>query len=261
MPHGASAGAARGLRGLLGGGGKVTSTGGRRWAAECGVEEEVAGWRLRRNGFARIETGAGIARLCMGPSEALYYSNAEISDGGFGELPHRGGVLELKVRLTGLHSGSAGWGFWNYSMRVDRSNPVWFIYLNAPGPYPLKGLFAQSGRYFAPIVLFQPVTLPWLLGRLLPPLAPIRIVARSPSRPGLDLASPHVYRVEWRSNRAVFMIDGEEVAVLPAEQTPARVDIWIDNAVFLPRRGDPGMVYRHVTLENTEETCLEVLGV
>jgi len=239
----------------------VAAAGGQVWRAECGVEEEIGGWRLRRNGYARIETGSGVARLCMGPTEALYYSNAEISDGGFGELPHRGGVLELRVRLTRLHSGSAGWGFWNYSMRVDRSNPVWFIYLNAPGPYPLKGFFAQSGHYFAPIVLYSPVTSLWLLSRVLPFAAPVRVVTRRPLRPGLDLTVPHVYRIEWRKGRAVFMVDGERVAELPAEQTPARVDIWIDNAVFTPRRRDPGMVYRHVTLENDTEACLEVLGV
>ena len=227
----------------------------------CGEERLVAGWRLRRNGVARIETGPGAARLCIGPTEALYYSNAEISDGTFNNLPHRGGVLELRARLTGLHHGSAGWGFWNYSMRTDRSNPVWFIYLNTPGPYPLRGLFAQSGKHIAPITLYSPVRRLRLLTLLAPSLAPVKLASAKPRLPGLDPRDPHLYRIEWQRNQARFYIDGELVAQLPARETPARVDIWIDNAVYEPRRGDPGRLYRHITMENTEETCLEVLGV
>jgi hypothetical protein len=32
----------------------------------------------------------------------------------------------------------------------------------------------------------------------------------------------------------------------------------MDNAVFMPFRGDAGKVYRHVTQENRIRTCLEV---
>jgi hypothetical protein len=47
----------------------------------------------------------------MGPTEALYYSNAEVSDGEFENLPWVRGVLETRLRFTGLHYGSAGFGF------------------------------------------------------------------------------------------------------------------------------------------------------
>ena len=227
----------------------------------CGEERVVGGWRLRRDGVARIETGPGRVLLCVGPSEALIYSNAEVSDGGFDQLPHSGGVLELRARLSRLHWGSAGWGFWNYSMLVDASNPVWFIYLNAPGPYPLKGLFAQSGRFFRPIRLLGGGLgdrLRRLLLRL--PGAPVRLVGGE-ALPGLELGEPHLYRVEWRPGRAVFSVDGRVVAELPASGGRARVDIWIDNVVYAPLRGDPGRVYRHFTMELREEACLEVLGV
>ena len=232
-------------------------------AAVCGSEEVVGGWRLRRDGRARIEMSGDRMLLCMGPSEALYYSNAEVSDGGFDRLPHRRGVLEVTARLTGLHHGSAGWGFWNYSMRIDGSYPIWFIYLNAPGPYPLKGLWAQTGNLFTPVTILDPGGIMDRLQRLLARLhlAPvIRLTRLSPSLPGLDPTEPHRYRVEWRDGAARFYVDDRLVASHPARSLEARVDIWIDNAVYLPRRGDPAKVYRHVTMANRAETCLEITG-
>ncbi len=224
-------------------------------------EEQRRGrWRLRRNGAARIESEKGVLRLCMGPTEALHYSNAELSDGGFDELPHTQGVLELRARFTRLHYGSAGWGFWNYSMRVDESYPVWFIYLNAPGPYPLKGLFAQVGNKFHPVRLLAPLTGYYFVLKLFPWAAPIRIASRKPSLQDLDLTEPHLYRVEWRGGKARFTVDGRLVAEMEAKHLPARVDMWIDNAVYQPSRRDPAMVYRHVTMENREEACIEITG-
>jgi len=232
----------------------------------CGEEVASGQWRLRRNGVARIEFRDHVMRLCMGPTEALYYSNAEVSDGGFDELPHSSGVLEVNARLTRLHHGSAGWGFWNYSMRIDMSYPVWFIYLGAPGPYLLHGFFAQTGSVFTPIVLMHRggserlyFRLVAVLTRLRLPVVPIRITSTKPVMPGLDLTKPHNYRIEWRRGEAKYYIDGELVAKHPAKQLQSRVDIWIDNAVYEPRRGDPARVYRHVTMENREETCLEII--
>ncbi|BEP16852.1 hypothetical protein PYJP_02040 [Pyrofollis japonicus] len=231
-----------------------------------GEEVEASGWRLRRNGVARIEFSDHVMRLCMGPTEALYYSNAEISDGGFDKLPHSSGVLEVNARLTRLHYGSAGWGFWNYSMRIDMSYPVWFIYLNTPGPYLLRGFFAQTGNVFTPIRLdhrdrwerlyFRLVA---ALTRLGMPLVPIRITSTRPAMQDLDLTKPHNYRIEWKHGEAKYYIDGKLVARHTAKQLQTRVDIWIDNAVYEPRRGDPGRVYRHVTMENREEACLEII--
>jgi len=46
--------------------------------------------------------------MWMGPTEALYYSNAEIADGLFDDLPWMFKTFEAKVRLIGKHYGSAG---------------------------------------------------------------------------------------------------------------------------------------------------------
>ncbi len=233
-----------------------------------GEEVSSGPWRLRRNGVSRIEFRDNIMRLCMGPTEALYYSNAEVSDGGFDYLPHSSGVLEVNARLTGMHFGSAGWGFWNYSMRIDESYPVWFIYLYTPGPYLLKGFFAQTGSLFTPIVLYHRGGYEKLYYRLVALLSavglgilPIRIRPRQPVLPSLDVTKPHNYRVEWRQGTARYYIDGKLVAEHEARQLQARVDIWIDNAVYAPKRGDPGLVYRHITMENRGEACLEIIGL
>jgi len=232
--------------------------------------EEVASgpWRLRRNGVSRIEFRDNVMRLCMGPTEALYYSNAEVSDGGFDNLPHSGGVLEVNARITRMHYGSAGWGFWNYSMRIDESYPVWFIYLYTPGPYLLKGFFAQTGSLFTPITLYHRggyeklyYGFIALLSRLGLRVVPIRIYPRNPVLPGFDVTTPHNYRIEWRQGTARYYIDGRLVAEHRARQLQSRVDIWIDNAVYEPRRGDPARVYRHVTMENRAETCIEIIGL
>ena len=44
----------------------------------------------------------------MGPTEALYYSNAEISDGDYKNLKWMRRNLEFKARLVRDHYGSAG---------------------------------------------------------------------------------------------------------------------------------------------------------
>jgi hypothetical protein len=212
--------------------------------------------RLRRDGFAAVEIAEGVARLCTGPSEALYYSNAEIADGEFDDLPWEPPVaLEARARMTGLHYGSMGIGFWNHSMILGVSNPVWFIYLKARGRYPLQGFFAQSGTYFSPIDSWGNLKLWKLVSTIAKPLAPINIVSTKPSIPGIDLTEWHTYKVEYLGDNARFTIDGKQVATLPAKPAKTRADAWIDNAVFLPGR-DPGRVYRHVTQEIREKTCL-----
>ncbi len=218
-------------------------------------------WRWRTDGCASIEVSNSIAKLCTGPTEALYYSNAEIADGEFDELPWSRCRVEVRARLSGYHFGSAGWGLWNHSMVVDLSFPIWFIYLRARGPYPLQGLFAQVGREFVPIKLFKSVSLYRAALSIAPWVAPIRILSSRPRAQNLELTDWHVYAVEWDGSVARFWVDGEEVAVVKPRwvvNTRLRVDAWIDNAVFLPLRGDPGAVYRHQTQEVRARTCLEI---
>jgi len=94
-------------------------------------ESKSSYWRWRVDNHARFEVGGSILRMCMGPTEALYYSNAEIADGVFDDLPWTSAEMSIRVRFTSQHFGSAGFGFWNHSMRIDMSFPVWFIYLRA----------------------------------------------------------------------------------------------------------------------------------
>ncbi len=224
-------------------------------------DEKSDYWKWRVDGFACHEVSNSIARLCMGPTEALYYSNAEIADGEFDDLPWRRGYVEVRARLIGNHFGSAGWGFWNHSMVVDLSFPIWFIYLRARGSYPLQGFFLQVGREFVPINLFKGISFYRLALSIAPWVAPIRILGSKPLAQDLDLEDWHIYRIEWSGKVARAFIDGEEVARVEPKwvvDTRLRIDAWIDNAVFLPIRGDPGAAYRHQTQENRSRACLEI---
>ncbi|MGQ9596474.1 MAG: hypothetical protein ACUVQY_05700 [Thermoproteota archaeon] len=110
-------------------------------------------WRVDNNAGFRVENS--ILRMYMGPTEALYYSNAEIADGLFDDLPWSFRTIETKAKLLGGHYGSAGWGFWNHTMVTDSSMPIWFVYLRTRRPYPFSGLFAQVGNQFQPIMFLE----------------------------------------------------------------------------------------------------------
>ncbi len=220
-------------------------------------------WDWRRDGVSRIAIKDSILRLCMGPTEALYYSNAEISDGGFTDLKWSSGKLIVKARLSGEgfpHYGSAGFGFWNYSMRIDLSYPIWYIYLRSVRKnYPLQGFFIQVGNKFLPVKLTRPIGLYKVLFDVFSFAAPIKILSSKPVMQEIDLSKWHTYSIDWRNDKAVFAIDDHRVAEIPVNYTgKARIDAWIDNAVFQPQRGDPAYVFRHITHENRRETCLEI---
>lgn len=216
-------------------------------------------WRWRKDNYAKFQVENSILKMCMGPTEALYYSNAEISDGEFNQLPWSRGFFEVKAKMTRLHYGSAGFGFWNHSMVVNESLPVWFIYLRAKGPYPLQGFFAQLANKFYPLILFKGITTYKIVTDLLPFMAPIKIEHSKPAAQDLDITRWHVYRVEWDGRRAKFYVDNAPIVeLLESRWSRVRGDVWIDNAVFYPPWRDAGMVYRHVTQENREEACLEL---
>ena len=217
-------------------------------------------WGYRVDNHARYEFTEKGLRMSMGPTEALYYSNVEIADGEFDELPWGSGVFEARIRLEGTHFGSAGWGFWNHSMRVDQSHPIWFIYLRTIGRYPLNGFFIQVGRRFQPIKLFRGLRLYYLGLKTLPWLAPIEILSPKPVFQDLELGDWHTYRIEWGEKAAAFYIDGKRISMVHVDAgVRCRADIWLDNAVFNPPSGrDSARVYRHVTHENRRVTTLEV---
>lgn len=221
--------------------------------------ERSAYWRWRIDNYASFSVEKSILRMCVGPTEALYYSNAEIADGEFDELPWRYKTFEIRVRMVGQHFGSAGWGFWNHSMRIGQSVPIWFIYLRAYGRYPLQGFFIQVVNVFLPVKLFAGISRLYYGLKLFPWLAPIKILSRRPLVQDLDLQEWHTYKIRWTRESVEFYIDGRKIATMGwAPNANCRADVWIDNAVFTPQRGDPGHVYRHVTQEIRTKTCLEV---
>lgn len=224
-------------------------------------EEKTPYWDYRTDNYASITVRDSKAILCSGPTEALYYSNAEISDGRFDDLPWEEKTFETKIRMTGLHYGSAGWGFWNHSMVFDISMPIWFIHLQSRGPYLFQGFFAQAGRSFVPVKIYRgSLLLPSVISRATRGAIGVVIHSHKPALQDLDLTEWHVYRVEWRRGVANFYVDDKLVASLPIKKAgfKARADVWIDNAVFGYNRRDAGQVYRHLTQENRQRACLEV---
>lgn len=224
-------------------------------------EEKTPYWDYRTDNYASISIRDSKAILCSGPTEALYYSNAEISDGRFDDLPWETKTFEAKIRMTSLHYGSAGWGFWNHSMQFSLSKPIWFIHLQSRGPYLFQGFFAQAITGFIPIKIYKgSLALPSIISRLTRGAVGVTIYAHKPVLQDLDLTSWHVYRVEWLKSEAKYYVDGQLVARIPVslQGFKARADVWIDNAVFGFNRKDAGQVYRHLTQENRERACLEV---
>lgn len=218
-------------------------------------------WMIRKDGVAEIKVRDSKLELSMGPTEALYYSNAEISDGVFDDLPWCRKDFEARIRLLGNHYGSAGWGFWNHSMRVELSTPIWFIYLRASSRnYPLNGFFVQLGNVFTPIKYFvNPLFIFRILMRAFNRFMPIKFTSLNPVMPNFDIENWHVYRIRWKDKEVEFSIDDKIVSRIGFEkEMKFRADIWIDNAVFSTIRGDYAQVYRHITHENRKKSILEV---
>ncbi|MGC9108115.1 MAG: hypothetical protein ACP5IE_08020 [Infirmifilum sp.] len=224
-------------------------------------EERTPYWDYRTDNYASISVRDSKLTLCSGPTEALYYSNAEISDGRFDDLPWETKTFEAKLRMSQLHYGSAGWGFWNHSMLFSLSRPIWFIHLQSRGPYIFQGFFAQAVTGFIPIKIYRGSLLaPSLISRLTGGAIGVTIYTHKPVLQNLDLTDWHTYKIEWLKTEAKYYIDGSLVARLPinAGLFKARADIWIDNAVFGYNRRDAGQVYRHLTQENRSKSCIEV---
>lgn len=221
--------------------------------------EKSGYWSYRADNAAGFNVRDSSLVLWMGPTEGdIYYSNAEISDGGFDDLKWQNASAEFRAKLAMDHYGSAGFGFWNYSMATDLSMPIWFIYLNARGKYPLKGLFLQVVNQFVPVKLPQGfgVGALSLISRLFPWLAGIKVLGSRPLMQGLDTSQYHVYAVDWSERFVDFSIDGAHIARVPFSyrhrDRRARVDVWIDNSVFMPDRSGPTGLYLHNPQENRE---------
>ena len=224
--------------------------------------EKTDYWNYRTDNYAEIRVENSVAKLIMGPTEALYYSNAEISDGDFNNLKWMRKNIEFKARLVRDHYGSAGWGFWNYSMVVEESVPIWFIYLRSrSSKYPLNGFFVQVGNVFTPVKYFtEPSTLVKIGLKLFKRLIPLQFTTLNPVIPDLDLSKWHKYTILWKEGIIEFYIDDNLVSKIkePYSKYRYRIDAWIDNAVFTPLKDDYANVYRHITHENRDKNILEI---
>lgn len=93
----------------------------------------------------------------------------------------------------------------------------------------------------------------------------VKVLSSRPALEGFDVASHHLYKIEWKEGLARFYVDGLEVCSVRdgfLEGKKARLDVWIDNSVFMPPlKNDPGKVYRHATQELRERHCLYLKSI
>ncbi|MEM2218212.1 MAG: hypothetical protein QW731_07560, partial [Thermofilaceae archaeon] len=168
-------------------------------------EEMSNYWDYRKDNFAGFEHEKSVIRLWTGPTEALYYSNAELSDGLFDELLWHRKTFEAKVRLSFLHYGSAGWGFWNHTMVFDSCMPIWFIHLQSRGPYMFQGFFAQVRNHFYLLKLYRgSLSLVSMLSKLSGGKVGVLIHSVKPAVQDLDLTQWHIYKIDWGERWVYF---------------------------------------------------------
>ena len=152
--------------------------------------------------------------------------------------------------------GTAGFGFWNYPLSLSGAvlrlpEAVWFFAASPPSNMALvpgvpgwgwkaQVVHAQRlgavgwGLAAAPAVLWARVTgREGMAGRL------VRRVSGAAEAPlAADLRVWHEYVIEWRRERARFLVDGAEVLSVPEPPGgPLGFVAWIDNqyAVATPR--------------------------
>jgi hypothetical protein len=211
---------------------------------------EYWGIRTDHTGTHRIEEG--VLKLILPYAEGKYYSNAEIFTKGrkgdstldYTNLPYKFNTFKIRAKVDPIAKGSFGWGFYTGSAEIKNTKSIWFIHLNTPGWYSLKGLNAQC-----------------LNGSLLKMLNhPIK---------NCNLSEWHEYEVKWKEKEAKFYIDDELVCEasknVPSENL--KFHAWIDNAVYFPRlfpfifgEGYPfgGGIFRPITHEIPSATTVYI---
>ncbi len=234
-------------------------------------------WKPWTIGTGTVQQADATLRLELPPSADRQYSDAQITD--YQGLARRDfpwqPPLRLTVRAWTSHStaalrGTAGFGFWNEPFvpvgqrwpRLPRA--VWFFFGSPPNDMALARGVPGNGWKAATL---DATRLPLLL---LAPLAPLGFLfMHSPAlyralwpvgqwalgvteaRLPVDLVEPHTYTLEWRTDAAIFAVDGTVVCrASHAPRGPLGFIAWIDNqyAVVTPQgRFRFGLIGTHET--------------
>jgi hypothetical protein len=222
-------------------------------------------WDVAEVGTGRVRVSDGAVSMTIQPSQQTY-SNAQIADYRYDEFkfrwrpPLRLTVVAQASAAADALRGTAGFGFWNHPFSPDsRRLPhlpqaIWFFFASPPSNMALaygvpghgwKAATLDATRpgaiALAPLALPAALLMraPSLYARLYPHIQRRLNIAERRLESGL-LAERHHYTIEWRSNGAVFAVDGKTVLQTPdAPRGAAGFVAWIDNqyAVVTPQGG------------------------
>lgn len=214
------------------------------------------------------EAARGPLRLSLPAGPGRAYADAQLDDyhgrpplrraagrGRFADRP----PTRLSLRARASHpapAGTLGFGFWNDPFTLTGGvlaapRAVWFFYASPPSDMALvegvpgwgwKAATLDAGRY--PGLVLAPAALAAALLTRVPGLgAPVLAAARRLVRAheaaltDVALTDWHTYEIDWRSEAAVFRVDGVErlrAAAPPAG--PLGCVIWIDNQYAIASR-------------------------
>ncbi len=221
-------------------------------------------------GGGRVDETGNCLRLTLPPTSDRVYADAQLDDyhhpapevGGRGvtlarltDCPPR--RLTLRARASHLNPmGTLGFGFWNDPFSLSGSvlaapNSVWFFYASPPSDMALvdgvpgcgwKAATLKAGH--PPRLLFIPAALAAIALTQVPGLGqPVMAMARRAVQvhesllEDVRLTDWHEYDLEWKSDSAVFRVDGVERLRSPASPSgPLGFVLWIDNQYAIASR-------------------------
>jgi hypothetical protein len=213
-------------------------------------------WKRYVVGNGALEPTGSSLLFVNTDTTARRYTDAQIDDyqGLSRRRFHWGPPLTLTVRARfshdrGVLSGTAGFGFWNDPfMMTGKRLPalprvLWFFYASPPSDMKLDletpghgwkaaTLDAMRSPFFL-LAPFAPLAIPLMnisaLYRALWPVAQRGIGVREAALE-MPMTEWHTYSLKWRSDRARFTVDGDQV--LEAESPPGKAlgfVMWLDN--------------------------------
>lgn len=198
-----------------------------------------------------------LMKIPAGDSSA--YRFAQIDD-YFGlprrNFPHHSLTLSLRARTSSSTiPGTWGFGLWNdpFGMSLGFGanrfrfptlpNTAWFFGASEENHLsfsdkPAQGFLAQSFRSpkFHASLIPAGMVLPFSAKTSRSMLS--KVIAEDSSALGVDVTQWHGYRLEWSSNRVVWVVDEVQVFESPVSPNPPLgLVIWIDNqyAAFTPQ--------------------------